>query len=122
MVKLEILGKAIAAHASWKARLHTAVSTGKFDVPAGTVKSDAQYEFGKWLHGPELSAAEKQSENYRNVKQLHAQFDVDAAKVVELVTSGQKDAAAASLNMGGTYAKSSTKLTEAMVRWRQSVQ
>ena len=87
MVNLEILEKAIAAHASWKARLRTAVSTGKFDVPVSTVKLDNQCEFGKWLYGPELSASDRQTKNYRTVKQLHAQFHLDAAKVVELATS-----------------------------------
>jgi len=118
MVNLEVLENAIAAHSSWKSRLRTAVSTGKFDVPVNTVKSDNQCEFGKWLYGPELSASDKQTAHYRNVKQLHAQFHLDAAKVVELATTGQKSAAEASLNMGGVYAKSSTKLTEAVVRWR----
>lgn len=121
MIKADLLEKAIAAHASWKARIRAAISAGKFDVPASTVKLDNLCEFGKWLSGPEVTAAEKQTDNYRTVKQLHAEFHQEAARVIELATSGQKAAAEAAINMGGSYSKSSTKLTEAMVRWRQSV-
>jgi hypothetical protein len=121
MIKAEFLEKAIAAHANWKARLRGAVGTGKFDVPASTVKMDSQCDFGKWLNGPDLTAAEKQTENYRAVKQLHAQFHQEAGRVIELAISGQKDAAEAAISMGGSYAQSSTKLTEAVVRWRQSL-
>jgi hypothetical protein len=32
MVKVEVLEKAIAAHARWKARLRAAASSGKFDA------------------------------------------------------------------------------------------
>jgi len=121
MVKADLLEKAIEAHASWTARLRCAVGTGKFDVPASTVKMDNQCDFGKWLNGSDLTAAEKQTENYRAVKQLHAQFHQEAGRVIELATSGQKDAAEAAIGMGGSYSKSSTKLTEAVVRWRQAL-
>ena len=121
MISLEVLEKAIAAHTSWKARLRTAANSGKFDVPVTTVRADNQCEFGKWLYGPELSAAEKQTEHYRGVKQLHAQFHQEAAKVVELASSGQKDAAEKAIELGSEYANCSTALTGAMVRWRESL-
>src|SRR6266536_3552561 len=106
MVEDEVLEKAIAAHARWKARLRTAANTGKFDVPTATVRADNQCEFGKWLYGPGLSAAERQTANYVDVKQLHAQFHQEAAKVVDLASSGQKTEAEKAIGMGGNYAKS----------------
>ena len=72
MIRQDVFDKAIAAHAGWKARLRTTVSSGKSDVPASTVKADNQCDFGKWLNGAELSATEKQNDTYREVKQLHA--------------------------------------------------
>ncbi len=89
MTNVEALQKAIAAHSSWKARLRTAVISGKFDIAPDTVKADNQCEFGKWLYGPEPSAAEKAAEHYRTVKQLHTQFHQEAAKVALWATSGQ---------------------------------
>lgn len=121
MIDVEVLNKGIAAHSGWKARLRNAASSGKFEVATNTVKADDQCEFGKWLHGSGLSAAEKQSEHYRAVKQLHAQFHLDAAKVAELATSGQKEAAEKEMGMGSSYSKSSTALTGAMVKWRESL-
>ena len=121
MIKVEVLEKAIAAHAGWKARLRSAANTGKFDAPAVTVQSDNLCEFGKWLYGSEISAAEKQSATYSTVKRLHAEFHQEAAKVVDWMTSGNKEAADKSVGMGGNYAKASAQLTEAMVKWRESL-
>ena len=55
------------------------------------------------------------------MKQLHAQFHQEAAKVVELVTAGQMEAANKLMDIGGSFAKSTTALTEAMVKWRESL-
>ena len=121
MINVDVLQKAIAAHSGWKARLRTAVNSGKFDFTTDTVKADNQCDFGKWLYGSEPSAADRQTEHYRTVKQLHAQFHQEAAKVVELATSGHKETAETAIGMGGTYSKASQALTEAMVKWRESV-
>jgi hypothetical protein len=121
MQKYEMIDKGIAAHASWKARLRTAARTGSFEVATGTVKADDQCEFGRWLYGKEFSAQDRQSEHYQSVKQLHAQFHVHAAKVVELATAGKKDDAEKEIGLGSRYAQTSTELTGAMVKWRESL-
>jgi hypothetical protein len=54
------------------------------------------------------------------VKQLHAQFH-KAARVVDLATSGQKDAAEAAIGMDSKYAEVSSALTGALVKWRDNV-
>jgi len=120
MIKQDVFDKAIAAHAGWKARLRTTVSAGKSDVPASTVKADNQCDFGKWLNGMDLSAAEKQTDTYREVKQLHATFHQQAGRVVELATSGRKAEAEKAIGIGGSYSQASSALTEAMIRWRSS--
>jgi len=122
MVSVEAIQKAIAAHSGWKARLRTAVSTGKFDVEPSAVRADDRCDFGKWLYGSELQPGDKKSEHYCAVKKLHAEFHQEAANVVEWATSGQKGKAEESLALGGAYTKTSQVLTEAMVRWRQSLQ
>jgi hypothetical protein len=121
MVKIDVLEKAIAAHARWKARLRVAASDGKFDGSIDTVRADNQCEFGKWLYGSELTGAEKQTSHYLDVKRLHAQFHQEAAKVVNLANSGQKTEAEKAISMGGNYAKSSSALTSAMISWRESL-
>ncbi len=121
MTKLEMIEKGMAAHAGWKARLRSAINLGKFDGQVSTVRADSLCDFGKWLYSAELSTEEKQSEHYRAVKRLHAEFHQEAAKVVDCLTSGQKDTAEKAIGMGGTYAKASMALTEVMVKWRESL-
>lgn len=118
MIKVEMIQKAIAAHARWKARLRSAVDTGKFDVTVAIVKTDDQCEFGKWLYGPDFSAAERQTQNFRAAKDLHAKFHLEAAKVVEWATSGHKDMAEEAMGLQGSYTKASSALTRELVEWR----
>ncbi len=119
MIDAEKIQKAIAAHANWKAHLREAVETGKFEGTVAIVKRDNRCEFGKWLYGPDFSAAERQTEDYRAVIELHAKFHQEAAKVVELVNSGQHDAADEAMALQGSYNKASCALTKELVRWRQ---
>lgn len=118
VLKKEALSDAITAHACWKVRLRNIVSSGVSDTPIAVVHSDNKCEFGRWLYGPEISGTDKQSDTYLKVKELHAAFHKEAAKVVELATSNQKHQAAQAIGMGGSYAKASTALTEAMILWR----
>ena len=118
MLNVEMIQKAVAAHARWKARLRAAVDTGNFDVPTATVKADNQCEFGKWLYGTDFSAHEKQTENYRAAMDLHAKFHQEAAKVVEWATSGHKDEAEEAIGLEGSYTKASSALTKELVQWR----
>ena len=122
MVSVETIQKAIAAHTNWKARLREATITGKFDLAPSAVGVDDRCDFGKWLYGADLLADDKRSDHYCTVQRLHAEFHVQAAKVVEWATTGEKDKAEKSLGLEGAYGKASRLLTEAMVRWRQSLQ
>jgi len=120
MINPETLQKAVAAHTNWKSRLRTAITRKKFNVPPAVLKADNQCEFGKWLYGPELSNAEKRTEFYGKVVQMHSLFHLEAAKVVEWAIAGQEEAAERSLGIGG-YATASADLTRAMNTWRESL-
>ena len=118
MINVDAIQKAIAAHSSWKARLKSAVASGKFDVTPADIKVDNRCEFGKWLYSSEFSAAEKQTQNYRRAVDLHAKFHQEAARVVEWATSGHKDEAEMAMGLEGGYTKASSALTKALVEWR----
>jgi len=120
MINPETLQKAVASHTNWKSRLRTAITRKKFNVPPAVLKADNQCEFGKWLYGPELSNAEKRTEFYGRVVQMHSLFHREAAKVVEWAIAGQEEAAERSLGIGG-YATASADLTRAMNTWRESL-
>jgi hypothetical protein len=119
MTEAGMIQKAIAAHANWKARLRSAVATGHLDeVPVATVKMDNHCEFGKWLHGPAFSGAEKQTEGFRKALELHARFHREAAKIVELAAAGRKRDAENAMGFEGGYTKASSALTNELVLWR----
>ena len=118
MIVVDMIQKAIAAHSSWKTRLRSAIDSAKCDVTPAAIKVDNQCEFGKWLYGPDFTAAEKQSQNYRSAVDLHAKFHREAAQVVEWATSGHKDKADAAMGIEGSYTKASSALTKELVAWR----
>jgi hypothetical protein len=121
MIDAQVLDNAVAAHSNWKTRLRSALSNGKFDGTSATVRVDNHCDFGKWLYGIELSAAEKRTEHYESVKQLHMQFHREAAKVVGCIIAGESDVADKAMALGGSYAKASSALTEAVIKWRHSL-
>jgi methyl-accepting chemotaxis protein len=116
-VDLAMLQTAINAHSAWRARLKSACASGKLDVPASTIKADNQCKFGKWLYSTELPAAEKETEAYRKVKKLHAQFHEEASKVAQLAISGQGAAAEKALALSSDFSKTSSALMDALNQW-----
>ena len=119
MASIEELDKAIGAHGMWKARLKSAVDTGKTDAPVETIRQDNQCAFGKWLYGPAPTAADQASDHLKSVKALHAQFHRTAASVAELALRGKKAEAEKMMAFGGEYAAISGKLTQAMMEWKK---
>lgn len=120
-VDRNMLKSALSAHANWTARLRAAIVSGKLDVAIPKVKADDQCQFGKWLFGEQLAAAEKQTENYLSVKQLHARFHEAAAKVAQYAITGQREAAENAMNLASEYATVSSALADALNRWSGAV-
>jgi methyl-accepting chemotaxis protein len=121
MVHKEEIMKAIGAHGQWKTRLLQAIETGKFDGTVETVRVDNHCAFGKWLYGPTLDAKDKLSSHYKEVRELHARFHEQAARVVSLALEGKKQEARQALAIDGEYSKVSSQLTTAMSAWLKSL-
>ncbi len=115
----EEIDNAIGAHGSWKVRLKDAIETGRSDIPVETIRKDNNCQFGKWLYGGTLSAADKTSANYTKVRELHAEFHKAAARVTELALAGQKTEADKMMTRGGEFAAVSSRLTSAMMDWKK---
>lgn len=114
----EEIDKAIGAHGMWKARLKQAIETGQLEVSVDTIKVDNQCAFGKWLYGPTLTDADRNSPHFKDVKSLHAEFHKVAGRVAELAVVGKKTDAEKIMAMGGEFAGISAKLTSAMMKWK----
>jgi hypothetical protein len=115
----EHINRAIAAHGRWKAHLRQAIETGKSEWTANTVRVDSLCEFGKWLHA--ASPAEKATERWKRIRELHSEFHKEAARILALALGGRTTEAEAALALGSSFSKNSADLTLALVGWRESL-
>lgn len=118
MDKQEIT-KYIGQHSAWKARLREAIDKGSHEWKVGDVRRDDQCEFGKWLRT--LPPSARSNEHCQNVEKLHATFHQEAAGVLELVDAGKKTQADEAMGLKGAFTAASTKLTQEMTQWKQSL-
>ena len=118
-MELHPIDKAIAAHARWKSHLRQAIGSGTSEWTPEHVRPDNLCEFGHWLL--ERSPAEKATEQFRTVRDLHARFHLEASRVLELALTGHADQATAAMAIGGPFATVSSKLTAALTNWKKQV-
>lgn len=115
----EHINNAIAAHGRWKARLRQAIESGKSDSTVDSVRPDNLCEFGKWLNS--CSSVEKATERWMKIRELHAQFHKEAARILALAVAGRKSEAEAAIALGSQFSKTSADLTLALASWRDSL-
>ena len=80
--KFEV-GRAIAAHAEWKARLKQCVDEGRCDASATDALRDDRCELGRWLYA--LPAEARAERAWSLVRDMHANFHREASEIVALV-------------------------------------
>jgi hypothetical protein len=112
------INKAIGAHAMWKQRLRQAIDSSGSEFTVERVRPDNLCDFGKWLYS--LSITDQQSTHWKTVKELHAKFHIEAARVLDLALKGKKQEAEKALNLGSDFAKASADLTTAMMKWKSA--
>jgi hypothetical protein len=113
----EQVAAAIAAHGQWKSRLRTAIISGKSEFSAETVAKDNACTFGAWLYGD--GHRDFASEiTFTAIRDLHAEFHREAARVLALALGGQKDAAEAAIGLGSPFGRASASLVGALTRAR----
>lgn len=116
----EEIKSAVAAHGQWKQKLRTAINTGECESTPDRVKQDDNCAFGKWLHY-RIDASEKNSAHYANVISIHAEFHKVAGHVLSLALKGEKDQANDLISLGGQFSKLSSRLTQEMKAWQESL-
>jgi hypothetical protein len=115
----EEISKAIGMHGRWKLRLKQAIAQGNSEFEVEKVRVDGECAFGKWLNS--LPQFEKQSDYWKNVKQLHIEFHKEAARVLQLALNGQKQDAEIALSFKSNFSKISADLTNTMVKWKEEI-
>jgi Chemoreceptor zinc-binding domain len=113
---IERIDAAIAAHELWKTRLLGVIETGSSEWVPRTVKADNQCEFGRWLYA--FSPEEKAIPHYNVVKHLHAQFHIEAGRILDIALRGDQGNAVAELAEGSSYAGISTALINELLNWK----
>ena len=119
MLLADQIASFIGNHGMWKARLRKVLETRTYEQDVSQVQRDDQCEFGKWLNA--LTGREKSTEEYRNVKALHAEFHKVAAQVLDHALAGRKQEAETLLGATGPFTAASAKLTQGMMTWKNSI-
>ena len=119
MAIAEEITNAIGAHGMWKQRLRQAIDTGKSDITVERVRPDNLCDFGKWLYS--LPPGNQQVSHWTTVRDLHGKFHAEAARVLGLAVRGHKQEAEQEFAAESQFAKISTQLTGAMMKWKESV-
>ncbi|MBW8268454.1 CZB domain-containing protein [Caldovatus aquaticus] len=109
--------QAIGAHGLWKARLRTAIETGRSDLDPAVVARDDACDFGRWLHGPTLPEAARRSPHYARVRALHGRFHLCACATLQKALRGDRAGAEADMGPNGPFSAASAELTQAMMAW-----
>ena len=107
--------KAIGSHGMWKTRLQEAIASGKSEFTVSGVSADNNCDFGKWLRG-DLSLRAG-SAHYDKVRQLHAEFHKEVARILGLALAGKKAEALKAMESKTPYVKLSSDLTSEMMAW-----
>ena len=88
MITKETIDAALTAHSFWKKRLLESIEKGQSEFKVDVVKKDDACQFGQWLYN--LSTEEKNRLELINIKNLHAEFHITAASILDLALKGKK--------------------------------
>ncbi len=113
--------KAMDAHSNWRKRLEYAIETGVTDLDVDLIKTDKHCAFGKWLNGKKLTPQVINSDIYKQVKEIHAQFHIEASRIAELATAGKKAEAYELLEPYARYNQVSIQLMKKLLHWKEQL-
>ena len=101
--------KAIDAHNDWKKELRKTIQSGKLKTPVNIIERDTECEFGKWLYN-DATAEFKSLPIYREIKDIHAKFHMEAGRVLALAVNGKKEEAKKGIGLGSEFRRLSSTL------------
>ncbi len=113
------IDEAIAAHHMWKQHFHSAITQGASIFRLAQVETDQVCDFGQWFYG--LPASVQEAEQGQAIRQLHAAFHTEAARILLLALDAHVAEAAQALEPGHLYAQLSEQLISAMTQWKASM-
>ena len=113
---IERIDAALASHEFRKGWLSSVIESGSSEWGPETVKADNQCDLGRWLYA--CSAREKAMPRYDVIKQMHAQFHIEAGRILDIALRGDRDNAIAEMAKGRPYAEISASLMNELRSWK----
>jgi hypothetical protein len=118
---VEHLDAAAASHRQWKRRLSAAIDSGNGTFKVADVSRDDQCEFGGVLKTG-TSAAQRKSPSYLKVKDLHAQFHLEAGRILQLAHEGRRAEAWLAIDHGSLYETLIATLLAEISLWKKRLE
>ena len=84
------------------------------------VRTDNACDFGKWLYG-DIAEELKASDHYKQIVKLHADFHIEASRILSLALAGKKAEADKEMDVGSKFGMLSSSLTKAMMDWKKGL-
>ena len=112
--------QAIAAHSSWKAKLHGYLSQHDGSLKSAEVAADNKCPLGKWIHGEGLQHSKLPE--YSTLTKEHARFHTAAADIVRKADSGQAINEDAVMGSRSEFTTASSAVVLAILAMKKKVQ
>ena len=117
---VEEIDNALAAHVLWKQRLKNAIEKGSSEFSVTGLQADYFCDFGKWLYGLPLEM--RTTANWIKAQKLHAEFHLEAARVLSVALNQRKKGEALRLlGPGEKYTTLSEQMSVALTQWKQAL-
>jgi hypothetical protein len=113
---IERIDAALASHEFRKGWLASVIESGSSEWGPQTVKADNHCDLGRWLYA--CPPEEKAMPHYDVVKHLHAQFHIEAGRILDIALRGDRDNAIAEMAEGRRYAEISAALIAELLNWK----
>ncbi|MDM8565686.1 CZB domain-containing protein [Candidatus Halobeggiatoa sp. HSG11] len=115
---VEKIDKAIWAHSRWKIHLKQAIETGKSDFSVENTSNPHVCVFGQWLDSKEG----KNLPEYDTIVDLHNNFHIEAANILDLALKGNASEANSKMQMGSKFNQLTARLVNKLANIGKSQQ
>lgn len=116
---VEQIEDAIGKHTRWMSALQQVVFDARAAMDVESIRAADQCEFGKWLCASFWLPEDRATDQYQEVRKVHAEFHALAGQIVELAASG-KAVEAYSL-LFGEYITLSGQLALTLREWQKAL-
>ena len=109
---------AIEAHGAWKASLFAYIGDPDGSLTHSAVTDDTACNLGRWIYGDATTAYRRDME-FVELKIAHAQFHLEAAKVLWKVNHGEETSQEILVGSRSAYAIASDEVVSRILRMKE---